>query len=91
LKKIKGWFGKLTDEKWSCRDDITEVANVLFRLGQELDQAEKLSGKIQNDLAQNEIDQQKQQEKLKTLQSTLHESRENRPVKPLISGKKKRN
>ena len=67
---------QLTDEKWSCRDDITEVANVLFRLGQELEQSEKLSRRIENDLEQNEIDRKKQQEKLNALQSALHESRE---------------
>ena len=67
---------QLTDEKWSSRDDISDVDKILFRLGQELDQSEKLSRKIQDDLKQKEIDQEKQQEKLKKLQSALHESRE---------------
>jgi chromosome segregation protein len=67
---------RLTDEKWSCRDDISDVDKILFRLGQELDQSEKLSRKIQDDLKQKEIDQRNQQEKLKKLQSALHESRE---------------
>jgi len=66
----------LTDEKWSCRDDISDVDKILFRLGQELDQSEKLSRKIQEDLKQKEIDQRNQQEKLEKLQSALHESRE---------------
>ncbi|MCD6294606.1 MAG: AAA family ATPase [Deltaproteobacteria bacterium] len=67
---------RLTDEKWSCKDDISDVDKILFRLGQELDQSEKLSRKIQEDLKQKELDQGKQREKLKKLQSALHESRE---------------
>ena len=76
IEENQSVVGQLTDQKWSCRDDITEVANVLFRLGQELDQSEKLSRRIGNDLEQNEIDEKKQQEKLKALQSALQESRE---------------
>jgi len=67
---------RLTDEKWSCRDDISDVDKILFRLGQELDQSEKLSRKIQNDLEQKEIDQNKQREKLTELQAALRESQE---------------
>jgi len=67
---------RLTDEKWSCRDDISDVDKILFRLGQELEQSEKLSGRIQDDLKQTAIDQKNQREKLEKLQSALHESRE---------------
>ena len=65
---------RLTDEKWSCRDDISDVDKILFRLGQELDQSEKLSKKIQDDLKQKEIDQKTQREKLEALQTALLES-----------------
>ena len=67
---------RLTDEKWSCRDDMSDVDKILFRLGQELDQSQNLSRKIQEDLKKKEIDQNRQREKLKALQSALHESRE---------------
>ena len=67
---------RLTDEKWSCRDDMSDVDKILFRLGQELDQSQKLSRKIQADLKEKDFDQNKQREKLKALQSALHESQE---------------
>ena len=67
---------RLTDEKWSCRDDMSDVDKILFRLGQELDQCQKLSRKIQEDLKEKEINQERQREKLKTVQSKLDESLE---------------
>ncbi|MBW2708717.1 MAG: chromosome segregation protein SMC [Deltaproteobacteria bacterium] len=76
IEENQGAVQRLTDEKWSCRDDISDVDKILFRLGQELDQSEKLSRKIQEDLKQKEIEQENQQEQLKKLQSALHESRE---------------
>ena len=76
IEDNQGTVKRLTDEKWSCRDDISDVDKILFRLGQELDQSEKLSRKIQGDLKQKELDQRNQREKLKKLQSALNESRE---------------
>ena len=76
LEENQSTARRLTDEKWSCRDDISDVDKILFRLGQELDQAEKLSKKIQEDLEQNEIDRETQNIKLKELRSALDESRE---------------
>ena len=76
IEENKSALQRLTDEKWSYRDDINDVDKVLFRLGQELEQSEKLSRKIQNDLKEKEIDQNKQREKLEKLQAALHQSRE---------------
>lgn len=69
-------FQGLTDEKWSCRDDISDVDKILYRLGQELDQSEKLIKRIQEDLEQKEMDREKQHEKLEELRAALDESRE---------------
>jgi len=67
---------RFTDEKWSCRDEMSDVDKILFRLGQELDHSQKLSRKIQDDLKEKGIDQNKQREKLNALQSALQENRE---------------
>ncbi len=76
MEENQGAVHRLTDEKWSCRDEINDVDKILFRLGQELDQSENLARKIRDDLKQKEMNQSKQREKLEKLQSALHESRE---------------
>ena len=76
IEENQGAVQQLTDEKWSCRDEINDVDKILFRLGQELDHSEKLSRKIRADLKQKDMDQDRQREKLEKLQSALHESRE---------------
>ena len=76
LEENQGAVQQLTDKKWSCRDEVNDVDKILFRLGQELDHFENLSLKIQNDLQQKELDQNRQHEKLEKLQSALNENRE---------------
>ncbi len=75
IEENQSMVRQLTDEKWSCRDEISDVDKILFRLGQELDHSDKLSRKIREDLKQKDMDQDRQREKLGKLQSALHESR----------------
>ncbi|MCP4667631.1 MAG: hypothetical protein GY849_14845, partial [Deltaproteobacteria bacterium] len=40
----------LTEDKWAGKEEINDFDKILFRLGQELDQCEKLSQRITEDL-----------------------------------------
>ncbi|MDD5668369.1 MAG: chromosome segregation protein SMC, partial [Actinomycetota bacterium] len=54
----------LTEDRWSCQEEINELDKVLFRLGQELDQLEKMSAKISEDLQRKEIERNKHEKDL---------------------------
>ena len=73
IEEKRGALEGLTEDKWSRQDDLNEYDKMLFRLGQELDQLEKLSTKISDDLNGKEIEQRKHKRDLVKLEEQLQE------------------
>jgi len=61
------------EEKKGSLDEINELDKVLFRLGQELDQLEKMSRKISEDLERKGIERNKHEKELLKLEEELNE------------------
>ncbi|MBW1850392.1 MAG: chromosome segregation protein SMC [Deltaproteobacteria bacterium] len=68
-------IGDLNEEKWACRDEMTEFDKQLFRLGQELDQLDRLSRKISEDMERNSRDGDKNREELSRIEKELLQSK----------------
>ena len=68
----------LAEDRWTCQDEINELDKVLFRLGQELDQLEKMSRKISEDLERKGVERNKHEKELLRLEEELNERKKKR-------------
>ena len=59
MEEKQGVIEGLTEDRWTCQEEINELDKVLFRFGQELDQLEKMSAKISDDLKRKETERNK--------------------------------
>ena len=73
IQEKKASLETLTEDRWSCQEEINELDKMLFRLGQELDQLEKLSQRISNDLDRKRIEQSKHKKELSRVEVALHQ------------------
>ena len=80
----------LTEDRWTCQDEINELDKVLFRLGQELDQLEKMSRKISEDLERKGIERNKHEKELLKLEEELNERKTKRRKEEEYFQKKER-
>ncbi len=78
IEEKKDSLEGLTEDRWTCQDEINELDKVLFRLGQELDQLEKMSRKISEDLERKGIERNKHEKELLRLEEELNERKTNR-------------
>ncbi|MDQ1334173.1 MAG: chromosome segregation protein [Thermodesulfobacteriota bacterium] len=72
IEEKQGVIEGLTEDRWACQEEINELDKVLFRFGQELDQLEKMSGKISEDLKRKETEQNKHEKDLVRLADELN-------------------
>lgn len=71
IEQKEGIVKGLTEDRWSCQEEINELDKILFRFGQELDQLEKMSAKISDDLNRKEIERNKHEKDLVRLADAL--------------------
>lgn len=62
----------LAEDRWTCQEGINEFDKILFRFGQELDQLEKLSRGISDDLTKKGHEQEKHKQNLLGIDEELH-------------------
>lgn len=63
----------LTEDKWTCHEEVNEFDKILFRFGQELDQFDKLSEKISEDLKRKDREQDRHKQELLKIEEELHQ------------------
>jgi chromosome segregation protein len=68
----------LTDEKSDYQEKINDLDRVIFRLGQEMDQLEKLSNRISDELEKRSKEQNRHEKALNKIQSELKLSEDKR-------------
>ncbi|MEJ2589402.1 MAG: chromosome segregation protein SMC [Deltaproteobacteria bacterium] len=68
----------LKEEQWTCQDEINELDKVLFRLGQEMDQSEKIAQRIAEDLHRKDLEQKSHEKELVEIRDALQRERERR-------------
>ncbi|MFH1489569.1 MAG: chromosome segregation protein SMC [Pseudomonadota bacterium] len=68
----------LKEEKYECQEQINELDKTIFRLSHELDQMERLSAKIAQDLEDKNREQDRHREALTRIQSELEQCKERR-------------
>jgi chromosome segregation protein len=68
----------LTEKKWKCQEKINDLDKLIFRLGQELDQQERLSGRISGELQKQGREKGKHSEALSRIESELRSSQDKR-------------
>jgi chromosome segregation protein len=73
IRVKKDTLQKLIDAKWRCQEEVNELDNILFRLGQEMDQSEKLLQKIREDLEQKGTEQDRHHLELQRIQEELQQ------------------
>jgi len=71
IEEKQGAIEALTEDRWSCQEEINELDKAVFRFGQELDQLEKMSGKISEDLKRKESERNKHEKDLLRLAEEL--------------------
>ena len=72
IEEKQGIIEGLTEDRWACQEEINELDKVLFRFGQELDQLEKMSAKISDDLKRKETERNKHEKDLVRLADELN-------------------
>ena len=65
----------LTEEKWTCRDEMGEADKQLFRLAQELDHLDKITHRTSREIEQKGLEEEKQSHKLNQLHEDIEQSR----------------
>ena len=78
IEEKRGMLERLTEDRWTCQEEINELDKILFRLAQELDQLEKLSSKISEDLKRKENEQDKHEQDLLRVADALDERKTRR-------------
>jgi chromosome segregation protein len=73
IQEKKEALETLTEQRWTCQEEINESDKALFRLGQELDQLEKLSQRISSDLERKGIEQKNHKMELSRIEAALHQ------------------
>ncbi|UCF86097.1 MAG: chromosome segregation protein SMC [Desulfobacteraceae bacterium] len=73
IQEKKEALETLTEQRWTCQEEINESDKALFRLGQELDQLEKLSQRISSDLEGKGIEQKNHKMELSRIEAALHQ------------------
>jgi len=73
IQEKKESLETLTEDRWSCQEEINEFDKILFRFGQELDQLEKLSQRISSDLDRKRIEQSNHKKELSRVEAELHQ------------------
>ncbi len=73
IQEKKESLETLTEDRWSCQEEINEFDKMLFRLGQELDQLEKLSQRISSDLDRKRIEQSNHKKELSRVEAALNQ------------------
>ncbi len=81
IQEEKKALEELTEKKWSCQDEINEFDKTLFRLGQELDQLEKLRARLTGDLEKSDTEENKHKRELSRVEEELHRYQERRRLK----------
>lgn len=81
IQEKKRTLEELTENKWSCRDDINEFDKILFRFGQELDQLEKLQTRLSKDLEKKGTEEIRHKKELSRVKDELHHHQEKRRLK----------
>ena len=71
IEEKRGALKSLAEDRWACQDEINELDKILFRLGQELDQLEKLSQKTSDEFKRKEIERSKHEKELLRLEEEL--------------------
>ena len=72
IKEKRDSIEALAEDRWTCQEEINEFDKILFRFGQELDQSEKLSQKISDDLVKKGKDQKRHNQDLLGIDEELH-------------------
>ena len=90
IEEKRGTIENLTEDRWTCQDEINELDKVLFRFGQELDQLEKMSGKISDDLRRKEIERNKHEKDLLRLADELNARKTRRHKEEMYFQEKER-
>ncbi|MFO7601850.1 MAG: chromosome segregation protein SMC [Candidatus Desulfacyla sp.] len=72
IEEKQGVIDGLTEERWTCQEEVNDLDKVLFRFGQELDQLEKMSMKISEDLKRKETERNKHEKDLVRLAVELN-------------------
>ena len=73
IQEKKGLLEVITEEKWTCQEEVNEFDKKLFRLAQELDQLERLSLKITEDLERKGIERDKHKKELSKIEEKLQQ------------------
>jgi chromosome segregation protein len=68
----------IMEEKWNCQENINESDKTIFQFSQELDQLERLSERISDELEKSGRERTKHTEALKRIESELRECEEKR-------------
>ncbi len=78
LERKTASLDDLTDEKSDYQEKINDLDRVIFRLGQEMDQLEKLSNRISEELEKRSKEQNRHEKALSKIQSELKLSEDKR-------------
>lgn len=81
IQEKKRALEDLIEGKWSCQDEVNEFDKALFRLGQELDQLEKLHARLTNDLEKSGTEEKRHKRELSRIEEELHRRKAKRRLK----------
>jgi len=73
IEKERRSLQDLKEEKWTCQEEINELDKMIFRLGQELDNLENLSKRINRELEAKDTEEERQKRRLSEIAETLKE------------------
>lgn len=89
MEERKDALERLKEDQWSCQDEINELDKALFRLGQELDQSERMIEKIAEDLERKDLERRGHEKELVEIQDSLQKQREKRQNESLYFEQKR--
>ncbi|MDZ7696423.1 MAG: hypothetical protein U5R49_05670 [Deltaproteobacteria bacterium] len=89
IEEKKDALERLKEDQWTCQDDINELDKALFRLGQELDQSERMIQKITEDLERKDLERRGHEKELVEIQDSLQKQREKRQNESLYFEQKR--
>ena len=72
IQEKRGSIEAQAEDRWTCQEEINEFDKILFRFGQELDQSEKLSQGISDDLVKKGKDQKRHKQDLLGIDEELY-------------------
>ncbi len=90
MEEVKNSLSSLSEERWACQEQMSELDKVIFQLSHELDQMERLSQRINDELGQRDREQSRQKEALSRIEAALLHCRERRAEEDAFLSEKER-